>query len=271
MAVLDELSAQARRIVSAACDDPEARYDLRVRFYEKYGFLPEGAGYGNSELAFMRWEIERGLLAEPPRGSRWWREVNASLLFDAQLAALLHEAAEEVDGLPLGVQRWLGYLDHPSSGSWYVAHNGSIVDGYLRHLEAAHAESRAEQTFMNIVLYRVLYAGAMVKGSTFLGFLGRLMADPILPAVDVITHLADFYPRSYPLTPEDALDMEGRGEGLLDDTVRLFDDVIILPHVTHLYDHSATLLQVPLLRSLLRDGRAVYPHVDIEPEHRAAE
>ena len=57
MAVLDELTAQARRIVSAAADDPEARYDLRVRFYEKYGCLPDGAGYGNSELAFMRWEI----------------------------------------------------------------------------------------------------------------------------------------------------------------------------------------------------------------------
>ncbi len=269
MAVFDELTAQARRIVSAAADDPEARYDLRVRFYEKYGCLPDGAGYGNSELAFMRWEIARGVLAQAPRGSRWWREVNASLLFDAELAALIHESGEPVDA-PLGTQRWLRYLAQPSSQSWYVAHNGSIVDGYLRHVEAALEESAAEHVFMNIVLYRVLYAGAMVKGSTFLGILGRLMADPCLPAVELITHFADFYPRDYPLTAEDALNLEGRGAGLFDDTVKLFDDVIILPHVTELYAHAAELLETPSLCELLCQGRAVYPRIEIEPEHRAA-
>ena len=31
----------------------------------------------------------------------------------------------------------LRYLAQPSSQSWYVAHNGSIVDCYLRHVEAA--------------------------------------------------------------------------------------------------------------------------------------
>jgi hypothetical protein len=269
MAVLDVLTAQARRIVSAAADDPEARYDLRVRFYEKYGYLPEGAGYGNSELAFMRWEISRGVLARAPRGSRWWREVNASLLFDAELAALIHESGETMDA-PLGTRRWLRYLVEPCSQNWYVAHNGSIVDGYLAQVEAAHEESTAEQLFMNIVLYRVLYAGAMVKGSTFLGLIGRLMADPMLPAVEVITHFADFYPRDYPLTAEDALNLEGRGAGLFDDTVKLFDDVIILPHVTELYAHAAALLEAPNLCELLREGRAVYPRIEIESGTRAA-
>jgi hypothetical protein len=270
MGILQELTEQAQRVVASVLDDPEARYELRVRFYEKYGFMPEGAGYGNSELAFMRWEIGRGVLAPAPKGSRWWRDVNASLLFDAELAALIHETSDCRDA-PLGTRRWLNYLARPSSANWYLAHNGSIVDGYLAQAIAARDESSAEQTFMNIVLYRVLYAEAMVKGSTFLGVLGRILADPMLPAVDVITHLADFYPRDYPLTQEDALAIEGRAPGFFDDTVRLFDDLIILRHVTALYDHAATMLEVPTLRELLREGRAIYPNIQQVCSSEAAE
>src|SRR5260370_871233 len=99
--------------VSAGADDPEARYGLRVRFYEKYGeAIDDGAGYGNSELAFMRWEIDRGVLEplDAPRpGSRWWRNVNASLLFDAELAALIYEsgAQDTSTAAPSGSRRQL--------------------------------------------------------------------------------------------------------------------------------------------------------------------
>ena len=51
------------QLVESVRDDPEGRYQLRVAFYKKYGFAKDsGAGYGTSELAFLRWEIERGVL-----------------------------------------------------------------------------------------------------------------------------------------------------------------------------------------------------------------
>src|SRR5438874_2727118 len=182
MGDLESLAKQAFATVSAVADDPEARYGLRVRFYEKYGeAIDDGAGYGNSELAFMRWEIDRGVLEplDAPRpGSRWWRNVNASLLFDAELAALIYEGGAQVDAPP-GSRRWLDYIDAPSERSWYVAHNGSIAAGYLAQAAAARDELDGEQRFMNIVLYRVLYAEAMVSGATFLGRLGELLANPV--------------------------------------------------------------------------------------------
>jgi hypothetical protein len=54
-------------------------------------------------------EITRGVPASldaPRPGSRWWRSVNAALLFDAELAALLHETNEPVDAPP-SAARWL--------------------------------------------------------------------------------------------------------------------------------------------------------------------
>jgi hypothetical protein len=257
---MTNLVEQARQTVAAVADDPEGRYQLRARFYQKYGFLPEGAGYGNSELAFLRWEVTRGVLAPlnaPRPGSRWWRDVNASLLFDAELAALVHESGQCVE-VPAGTQRWLDYLQSPSEGSWYLAHNGSIVAGYLAQVEAALAESAAERDFMNIVLYRVLYAEALVSGSTFLGRLGKLLGNPVLPAVHLITDVPDFYPDDYPLTASDALEIDGRGKDLLDQAVRLFDDDLIKPHAVELYAHSATALGIPALRELIRDGRPCY-------------
>jgi hypothetical protein len=258
--LMSELVEQARQVVAAVVDDPEGRYQLRARFYQKYGFLPEGAGYGNSELAFMRWEIDRGVLAPLTAarpGSRWWREVNMAILFDAELAALVHESGQCLE-IPSGAQRWLSYIQTPSEGSWYLAHNGSVVGGYLAQLEAARIESAAERDFMNIVLYRVLYAEALVSGSTFLGRLGKLLGNPMLPAVHLITDVPDFYPRDYPLTAADALEIDGKGKDLLDLAVRLFDDDLIKPHATELYDHSATALGIPQLRELCRDGRPSY-------------
>src|SRR4051812_1622789 len=113
---LDSLAKQALATVGAVADDPEARYQLRVRFYDKYGF-PEladlgGAGYGNSELAFLRWEVDRGVLAPLPKGSAWWRGVNSSLCFDTELAALIHESGRAV-AAPPGAQRWLDYIERP--------------------------------------------------------------------------------------------------------------------------------------------------------------
>jgi len=265
MGDLGKLAETARNKVTAVADDPEGRYDLRVKFYDKYGFLPAGAGYGNSELAFMRWEIERGVLAplsgERP-GSLWWREVNASLLFDAELAALIYETASIPDDAPLGTKRWLDYLQSPTERTWYAAHNGSIVGGYLDQVTSARAELDGEQRFMNIVLYRVLYAEAMVSGASILSRLGELLANPVLPAVNLIVDVRDFYPRHYPLTRDDVRNLLGRSDSIMDLAVRLFDDEIILSHATSLYDHAATTLGIPGLGGLVKKGRPIYPWLE---------
>jgi hypothetical protein len=262
MGNLESLAQQAFQTVTAVADDPEARYGLRVRFYEKYGrALDGGAGFGNSELAFTRWEIERGVLAplDAPRpGSQWWRNVNGSLLFDAELAALIHESGEPVEAPP-GARRWLDFIVTPSEQSWYRAHNGSIAAGYLAQAAVARAELDGEQRFMNIVLYRVLYAEAMVSGATFLGRLGELLANPVLPAVNLIVDVKDFYPRDYPLTRADVRNMLGRGDSILDLAVRIFDDGIIMPEATSVYGHAAVSLGIPELSALVRDGKPSYP------------
>lgn len=260
MGDLESLARQAFKTVEAVRDDPEARYALRVRFYDKYGF-GDGAGYGSSELAFLRWEIARGVLAPlsaPRPGSAWWRNVNSMLMFDAELAALIHESGEAI-APPPGARRWLDYIREPGERRWYLAHNGSIVTGYLQQAAAARQELDGEQRFMNIVLYRVLYAEAMVAGATFLGLLGRILAHPELPAVDLIVDVRDFYPRDYPLTRADVRAMLGRGDSILDLAVRLFDEALILPEATHVYHHAAQSLGIPELVELVRSGRPIYP------------
>ena len=70
----EECAKQASILVNGVADDPQGRLRLREAFYAKYGF-GEGAGFGTSELAFLRWEIGRGAL-NPGDGSPWWRAVN---------------------------------------------------------------------------------------------------------------------------------------------------------------------------------------------------
>jgi hypothetical protein len=258
---LQTLARQAFATVDAARNDPLARFTLRERFYLKYGGGGGDAGFGKSELAFLEWEIARGVLAPLDAsnpGSRWWRDVNASLLFDTELATLIYEAGDKI-AAPPGARRWLEYMRAPSEKSWYVAHNGSIVAAYLSQAAAAHAEGDGEQKFMNIVLYRVLFAEAMVAGVTFLGVLGKIMADPELPAVKLITDVKDFYPRHYPLTRQDVRNMTGKGNGLFDFVVRLFDEALILPEANRIYHHAAESLAIPELTLLVRSGRPCYP------------
>lgn len=56
--------------------------------------------YRRAEIAFMRWQLRRGVLASPDSarpGSPWWRAVNLALLRDATEAALL---VDEGPGAP---------------------------------------------------------------------------------------------------------------------------------------------------------------------------
>jgi hypothetical protein len=257
---LPEIEAEVRALVDTVRDDPQGRIRLRETFYKTYGEVagwPEG--YGISELDFLRWEVQRGVL-DPVTGSPWWRNVNLDFIYSSQLAGRLQELAMDPSGLAVPVQAWLEYFRKPSATTWYRAHNCSIVQGYLDYPNAAAKETAAEQTFLNIVLYRLLFAEYMEEGGGhLLGAIGRLLANPLSPSIDILVHVPDFYPDHYPLTPSEIRDVMHRSlssEGLLE---AFFDEVIILPQLTHLYQKAAGWLQQPALTTFVRDGQPIYP------------
>lgn len=259
---LSHLKELAQQKVAAVADNPEGRYQLRTAFYQKYGF-GEGAGYGTSELAFMRWEIKRGVLNPLPAGSMWWHQVNETFIYIAELAALVHEhTLSEHDKQQLNepVKFWLAYFQHPSSQSWYKAHNATIVAGYLQYAESATNENKPEQLFMNIVLYRLLYAQAIIEGVSIFGELGKILADPVLPTVGVLVHLPAFYPRHYPLTQADIRNIMHAGHTLIDIPEDILDEGLILPQLSGLYQEASTWLKTPQLTKLVVDNQPVYPH-----------
>ncbi|MCH9659818.1 MAG: hypothetical protein K0U54_02790, partial [Bacteroidetes bacterium] len=131
MNLLNKLELQAREMVANVSNDPEGRYTMRFKFYQKYGDPRSKGkeGLGNSELAFIKWEIRRGTLnplegSNP--GSKWWREVNSHFLYVATLAQLIHESGEPMKGLAVPVNMWLDYINNPNECTWYRAHNSSI-------------------------------------------------------------------------------------------------------------------------------------------------
>ncbi|MEZ4826527.1 MAG: hypothetical protein R3C61_09565 [Bacteroidia bacterium] len=263
-----EIEAAVRAKVEAAKDAPEERYRLREEFYHAYGYKIDAKGdqhgLGNSELAFLRWEIERGVLNpenHPSRpGSPWWRAVNLDFIFNAELARAIHEAGLSFEELPLSVQAWLDYIRQPNEQTWYRAHNRSIVFGYRDHTGLAQKEELGEKLFLNEVLYRVLYAQAMVENTPEgLGLLGKVLANPRFPSVDVLVHMADFYPRHYPLTPEDIKNIRHKGHSLQAAAVALLDDLIILPRLGKLYRQCAQWLKAEFLLAWHKLNIPVYP------------
>lgn len=264
----------------AVPDDPAARLAMRRRFYERFGFGRRGTpGYGESELKFLEWEVNRGVLNPPdhPRpGSAWWREVNAALIRDAEMAAVLFDA--QFDGpLDGAVGCWLSYIRQPSPCTWYRAHNSSIVSGYLSAIQLATLEPESEQQFMNIVLYRVLYAQAMCEGAApgllhvlaevlpfgFVVYLERVLANPRWFSVDVIVRLPEFYPDNYPATAREMAAECGRSRwgNLLPEA--WFDDDVIGTRLSSLYGEAARWLAMPRLMALLdRRHRPIYPRVE---------
>jgi hypothetical protein len=261
-------------------DNPEGRYQMRVAFYKKYGFARDGgAGYGTSELGFLRWEIGRGVLnpltdtAQP--GSPWWRNVNEAFLYSSELAAAIQEGTAPASRATEPVRLWLDYIRSPTRQSWYRAHNGSIVAGYFAQGPSAVAESDAERRFLNMVLYRLLYAQALVEGeapgvlswlvrklsrhAAVLEGLEHLISDPRGPSVDLLVHLPDFYPDHYPLSQTDIEHVFDRGHGLEQDAEALMDRVLISPYLTTLYGLAAKWLLAPRLPALVQNDQPCYP------------
>jgi hypothetical protein len=189
-------------------DTAEDRLALTVDFYEEgaegYGF-GKLYGYGQGAVDFTQWEVRRGAL-DPETGSPWWRAVNGQLIRDTLEALYMYEASlNTCTGSNEAVDDWLAYFAEPSPQSWYLAHNRSIVLGYLTYQDLAFQESFAEQTVMANTLFRVTLADQMVTSEDALP---SVASDPRGPAVALMTFVQFFYPADYPLTPyqeEDAL------------------------------------------------------------------
>ena len=246
--------------VATVRDDPAGRLALMARVFRgPTGRAPRHLPFRRAALSFMRWQARRGVLdpldASPP-GSVWWRAVNERLLRDGcETVALLGGVA----GRPSspGVRLWLEFAAQPTGRNWYLAHNASIVAGYLEHRDLADAESEPERFFMNVALLRVLYAHALAAAPRLaLGRfapLGRVLGDPRLGMAGVFLSLRRVLPDRYPL----ALDVE---RYIADEQRlgRLLDYAVIVPRLQRLYEWSAAELGEPRLLELVRDGSPIY-------------
>ena len=247
-------------MVAAVRDDPARRLRLASRFYDDRPGRPSIRAYRRAELAFMRWQVSRGVLAPldgARPGSRWWRSVNEGLLRDAYEADRLAAGRLGPASSP-AVARWAGFLRRPSAQAWYRAHNCSIVAGYLEHRHLSGAELDVERFFMDVALGRVLYAHALVVAPRLaLGRawpVGRLLGDPRWRGADMFLSLRNILPYRYPLTGisiTEILDAENSAG-------RLIDYGVLLPRAQALYAFAAADLGEPRLLDFIRDGCLVY-------------
>lgn len=243
----------AASLVAGVVDDPEARLALMRSLYEAEPGYPElQLPYRRAALAFMGWQVRRGLLNPVDHqqpGSPWWRAVNARLLRETA------EARGRALGLPgptlsPSAAHAIEFATRPSARAWYRAHNAIIVAGYLEHRDMAELETRAERFFLNLILVRALYAHALVAAPrlalSWLSPLGRAVGDPRLAFTGIFVSLSRVMPQEYPLVRslEWHIDNE-HGVG------RLLDLGLILPRLEALYAWSAAELQIPELTALL--------------------
>jgi hypothetical protein len=265
----------AGRVVAQMRDDPAARIRLAAQMYA-LGVRRPYRPYRRAVVAFMRWQQARGVLnalnAETP-GSPWWRAVNEDLLRDTLEAKLLVEREELVASRP-AVQHWVDFFRAPSARSWYLAHNASVVAGYLTHMDLAAREAPAERFFMNVVLVRVLYAHALVVDANLalgrFAFFARLVGHPRAGGPQALLSMKDVLPVSYPIEEvaiEEVIDSENR-------LFRLVDFGVIATRAEALYAVSAHVLDEPRLLGLVSGGAPAYAwpsdqrHVWTPPKRR---
>ena len=250
----------AAELVASARDDPNRRVAMMRSLYEAAPGRPElQLPYRRATLAFMGWQVRRGLLNTldgVPPGSAWWRAVNERLLSDTA------EARGHVLGLagPMSspsVARAVEFAQQPTSRRWYRAHNAIIVAAYLDNRSLADSETRAERFFLNLILARVLFAHALVAAPRLaLGWLwpvGPVLGDPRLTITGIFVSLSRVLPDQYPLTRDLRWYIENeRGFG------HLLDLGIIQPRLEELYAWSAVELSIPELSRMVQDGVPTY-------------
>jgi hypothetical protein len=246
--------------VSEVRDDPAARFALMCRLYagSAGGRMPH-LPYRRAAVAFMSWQLRRGLLRPPdgPRpGSPWWRAVNERLIRDGWEARALSGGHDPV-GATASAAPSLGFIREPTVRNWYRAHNMSIVAAYLEHRELAEQESRTERFFINLVLLRVLYAHALVSAPRLaLGWLAPVapvLGDPCVRMTGLFLSISRILPDTYPLGD----DVE-RYVAIEHQVGRLLDVGVIQPRVRQVYDWSAAELGQPGVRDLLVDDVPCY-------------
>jgi hypothetical protein len=242
-------------------DEPGQRLEMAARFYDDRPGRAPIRSYRRAELAFMRWQISRGVL-EPASstqpGSEWWRALNEGLLRDALEAG--HLAAGTL-GSPTrpAVKRWITFLESPSPQSWYRAHNASIIAGYLDYRHLVEHELPVERFFMDVALGRVLFVHALVMNpriaiGRWLSPLGRLIGDPRWRGADVYLSLRNVLPDRYPLTDltiGDVLASENFAG-------RLIDYGVMLPRVQAVYEFAARDLNELGLLDFISNGNLIY-------------
>ena len=241
-------------------DRPDERFSLCARTYDD---PPDASAphlrFRRAALSFMRWQVERGVLAplsgEVP-GSRWWRAVNERLLRDGcEMVARSSGFGGEPSSPEIAL--WMDFAARPTGASWYRAHNASIVAAYLEHRDLAEHEGAVERFFINVVLLRVLYAYALVAAPRMsLGRfapLGRFLGDPRLGMAGAFLSLSRILPARYPVA--DDLRTYVTAENNLG---RLLDYGVILPLLEPLYQWSAAELCQPALAELVHEGTPSY-------------
>ena len=253
-------AAQAAAAVDAVRDDPAGRLALAASFYALRPGRRSIARYRLAEMAFMRWQMDRGVLAGPASGrpgSPWWRAVNAYLLRDTSEAYLL-AAGRPGEPSRLSVAHWMAFLDAPSASAWYCAHNASIVGGYVAHRDLTARELPVERFFMDVALLRVQYAHCLVAAPRLalgrLAPLSRVLGDPRLGMAGAFLSLRRVVPNRYPLDRV-ALDRFIGEENRLG---RMLDYAVIAPRLGPLYEFSAGEIGEPRLLDFIRHGVPVY-------------
>ena len=239
----DQLVKQVQVLTERIANNPLARLEVRQAFYERYGYVEQdGHNYGRSELAFLKWEIKRGVLNplddDTQPGSAWWRNVNLHFIFLSELAGAMKENDVTHPDAPMPTLKWLEFINNPTPENWYTAHNATILDGFKRYEGCALLENKYEIKFLNITLYRLLFAQAMVEETTLFPDLIEEFADPRSVGVKLITSLPDFYPPRYPLTEEDLKIVLGKEGGWQDDMVFILD-TLIKSRLHKLYEAAA--------------------------------
>jgi hypothetical protein len=246
--------------VATVRNHPAQRLAMLHALYQTQPGLPQAQlPYRRAALAFMGWQLHRGLLNPahaPTPGSPWWREVNERLLRDTAEARARRLGGDGPISSP-PVALWETFIRQPSANNWYRAHNATIVTAYLDHQQLAENESEVERFFINLVLVRVLYAHALVVAPRLA--LGRLapvaplLGDPRLGLTGLFLSLSRVLPDRYPLRDnlEGYVEQEHR-------IGRLLDLGVIQPRLNALYQWSATELKIPQLRHLIRSGVPAY-------------
>jgi hypothetical protein len=255
--------------VSEVRDDPDARLELLCRLYAgPAGDATTHLPYRRAAVAFVHWQLRRGLLRPPQdarSGSPWWRAVNERLLRDGWEALALFDGYDPAGGTASAAPS-LAFIRAPTARSWYRAHNASIVAAYLEHRDLAEQESRTERFFINLVLLRVLYAHALVSAPRLaLGWLAPVapaLGDPRVRMTGIFLSISRILPDTYPLDD----DVE-RYVAIEHQLGRLLDIGVIQPRLRQVYDWSAAELGQPGLGDLLVDDVPCYawPADDRQP------